>query len=63
VGQLPLKHLSVFTDESILEAYKVMTREKIDLLPAVDRGASDKIVGVLTSEAVARAYEKAKNLR
>jgi Zn-dependent protease/CBS domain-containing protein len=62
VGQMPLKHISVFTDESILEAYKVMTREKIDLVPAVERGASDKVVGVLTSEAVAKAYEKAKNL-
>ena len=63
VGQMPLKHLSVFPDESILEAYKVMTREKIDLLPTVDRKAPDKVVGVLTSEAVASAYEKAKNLR
>ena len=63
VGQMPMKHLSVFTDESILEAYKVMTREKIDLLPVVDRGTPDKVVGVLTSEAVASAYEKAKNLR
>jgi Zn-dependent protease/CBS domain-containing protein len=63
VGQMPLKRLSVFPDESILEAYKVMTREKIDLLPAVAREAPDKVVGVLTSEAVASAYEKAKNLR
>ena len=63
VGHMPLKHLSVFPDESILEAYKVMTREKIDLLPTVDRKAPDKVVGVLTSEAVASAYEKAKNLR
>ena len=63
VGQMPLKCLSVFQDESILEAYKVMTREKIDLLPTVDREAPDKVVGVLTSEAVASAYEKAKNLR
>src|SRR4030042_5181805 len=27
VGQMPLKHLSIFDDESILEAYKVMNRE------------------------------------
>lgn len=63
VGQMPVKHLSVFADESVLEAYKVMTREKIDLLPVVYRGTPDKVVGVLTSEAVASAYEKAKNLR
>jgi Zn-dependent protease/CBS domain-containing protein len=63
VGQMPLKCFSIFQDESILEAYKVMTREKIDLLPVVNREAPDKIAGVLTSESVANAYEKAKNLR
>ncbi|MCW4047706.1 MAG: site-2 protease family protein [Candidatus Bathyarchaeota archaeon] len=63
VGQMPLKCIRVFQDESILEAYKVMNREKTDLLPAVDREAPDKVVGVLTSEGVAKAYEKAKSLR
>jgi Zn-dependent protease/CBS domain-containing protein len=63
VGQMPLKKLSVFQDESILEAYKIMIREKIDLLPVVDRETPTKIVGVLTSESVASAYKKAKNLR
>lgn len=61
VGQMPLKHLSVFDDESILEAYKVMNREKVDLLPVVERKTPDKVVGVLTSESVAQAYEKAKS--
>jgi Zn-dependent protease/CBS domain-containing protein len=63
VGQMPLKCFSAFEDESVLEAYKVMTREKIDLLPVVARESQDKVVGVLTSEGVAKAYEKAKNLR
>jgi CBS domain-containing protein len=63
VGQMPLKKLSVFQDESILEAYKIMTREKIDLIPVVDRETPTKIVGVLTSESVTMAYERAKNLR
>jgi Zn-dependent protease/CBS domain-containing protein len=63
VGQMPLKCFSAFEDESILEAYKAMTREKIDLLPVVTRESTDKVVGVLTSEGVAKAYEKAKNLR
>lgn len=63
VGQLPMKQLSIFPDESILEAYKIMSREKIDLVPVVDREASTKVVGVLTSEGVAYAYEKAKALR
>ncbi len=63
VGQLPMKQVSVFQDESILEAYKIMTREKIDLIPVVDREAPTKVVGVVTSEGVAYAFEKAKALR
>jgi Zn-dependent protease/CBS domain-containing protein len=63
VGQLPVKHVSVFSDESILEAYKIMGREKIDLLPVADREAPGKVFGVVTSEGVAYAYEKAKTLR
>jgi Zn-dependent protease/predicted transcriptional regulator len=62
VGDMPLKKISVHEDESILEAYKIMTREKIDLLPVVDRADPTKILGVLTNEGVASAYEKAKNL-
>ena len=61
VGQMPLKRPLVFEDESILEAYKVMKRERVDLLPVAERKATDKIVGVLTSESIAQAYEKAKS--
>jgi len=63
VEQLPKKQVSIFPDESILEAYKIMTREKIDLVPVVDRETPTKVVGVVTSEGVAYAYEKAKTLR
>jgi Zn-dependent protease/CBS domain-containing protein len=63
VGQMPLKQVSVFEDESVLEAQKIMTREKIDLMPVVDKSQPTKVVGVLTNEGVAGAYEKAKNLR
>jgi Zn-dependent protease/CBS domain-containing protein len=63
VEALEKKQVSIFEDESILEAYKVMTREKLDLLPVVDRAAPTRIIGVVTSEGIAYAYEKAKNLR
>jgi Zn-dependent protease/CBS domain-containing protein len=63
VEQLLIKKISVFSDESIIEAYKIMTREKIDLIPVVERENPSKVVGVLTSEGVAYAYEKAKTLR
>ena len=61
VEQMPLKNISVYEDESILEANKLITQEKIDLIPVVDRESSTKVVGVLTSEAIASAYEKSKN--
>ena len=61
VEQMPLKNISVFEDESILEANKLITREKIDLIPVVDREMPTKIIGVLTSEAISEAYEKSKS--
>ena len=61
VEQIPLKSISTFPDEAVFEAYKLMTREKIDLLPVVDKDVPTRVMGVLTSEAVANAYEKARN--
>jgi CBS domain-containing protein len=60
---LPTNKISVFVDESILEAYKLMTREKVGLIPVVYREEPNKVAGVVTSEGVANAYEKAKALR
>ncbi len=60
---LPAKQVSIFQDESVLEAYKVMTREKVHLVPVVDKDVPTKVVGVLTSEGVAYAQERAKSLR
>ncbi len=61
VEQMPLRNISVYPDESILEANKIMRREKIDLIPVVDREAPTKVVGVITSEAIASAYDTARN--
>jgi Zn-dependent protease len=61
VEQMPLKNISTYPDEAVFEAYKIMTKEKIDLLPVVDKESPTKVVGVLTSEAVAKAYDKARN--
>jgi Zn-dependent protease/CBS domain-containing protein len=63
IGQMPVKKVSIFQDESVLEAQKIMVRERIDVLPVVDKGNPTKVVCVLTTEGVAAAYEKAKNLR
>ncbi len=61
IGQMPLKKISIHDDESILEANKIITREKIDLIPVVQKENPSKLVGVITSEAIANAYEKARN--
>jgi len=61
VEQMPLKSISTDPDQAIFEAYKLMTRQKIDLLPVLDKQIPTKVLGVLTSEAVAAAYEKARN--
>jgi CBS domain-containing protein len=63
IGELPARKILIFPDESILEAYKLMTREKVDLIPVVYREDPNKVAGVVTSESVAQAYEKAKDLR
>jgi Zn-dependent protease/CBS domain-containing protein len=61
VEKMPLKQISVHQDESILEANKIMIKEKMDLVPVVTKEEPLKVVGVLTNQAIANAYEKARN--
>lgn len=63
IAQMPMKQLHVFEDESILEASNLMNREKIDLLPVVDKQEPTKVIGVLTGESIMQANEIAKKLR
>jgi Zn-dependent protease len=63
VETLPVRQVSVFPDESVLEAYKILVREKLDLMPVVNREETSKVIGILTSEGIASAYGKAKKLR
>ncbi len=60
VEKMPLKNISTHPDEAVIEAYKTMTKEKIDLLPVTEKDAPTKVVGVITSEAVAKAYDQAR---
>ncbi len=61
VERMPLRTITVSADDSILEANKIIIREHIDLVPVIDRQNPTKVVGVLTSEALASAYEQARN--
>ena len=60
IMQLPLKKVVANPDESVLEAYKILAREKIHLLPVVEKENPDKIVGVITNDDITYAMEKAK---
>lgn len=63
VEQIPLKKVSVLPSDAVLEAQKVMVRERVSVMPVVDPDDPAKIVCVLTTEGINAAYEKAKNLR
>jgi Zn-dependent protease len=60
LNQFQLKKVYVFWDEPVTEAYKVMQQEKLDLVPVVDRSDATKVIGVLTNEGVALAFQKAR---
>ncbi len=62
LGQLPSKLISIYPDESVLEAYKIMQREKLDLLAVVSREEPSKVIGAVTNEGIAFAYQKARTM-
>lgn len=61
VEQMPLKSIFVSPNDPILEANKIMNKEKIDLIPVIDKAVPSKIVGVVTGECISNLYEEAKN--
>jgi Zn-dependent protease/CBS domain-containing protein len=61
VKDMPRRTITVNPDESILEANKIMMRERVGLIPVVEKDMPSKVVGVLTIDAIANAYEKARN--
>lgn len=61
VEHMPLSKVAVYEDDSILEANKIIATRKFDIIPVVKRGHPTKPVGIITSIAIANAYEQAKN--
>jgi CBS domain-containing protein len=57
---MPLSKISVYEDASILEANKIIIIERIDLIPVVTKEDPTKIVGAVTGEAIANAYDQAR---
>ncbi len=63
IADMPLRKVSVYANESVLEAEKIMVNEKISVLPVLNREDPSKVNCVLTSEGVAAAFERAKRMR
>jgi Zn-dependent protease len=53
VGDLRLKSLSIRPNHSVLDAYKLMVKEKIHLIPVADDNAPCNIMGVITNQSIA----------
>jgi Zn-dependent protease/CBS domain-containing protein len=60
VEQMPQKNITVSPDDPVLEANKILNREKIDLIPVIEKNGKS-IVGVVTSDCMSSLYEEAKN--
>jgi Zn-dependent protease/CBS domain-containing protein len=61
VEQMRLRKITIYDEDSILEANKLITREHIDVIPVVTRAEPEKVIGVLTSAAIAGVYEAVRN--
>jgi Zn-dependent protease/CBS domain-containing protein len=61
ISQLPLRVITVFPNDSILEIYKKMTKENIDMMPVVEQDNPNQVIGVITDKSLSSAYEKAKS--
>jgi Zn-dependent protease/predicted transcriptional regulator len=62
IEQAPFKKVSIQRNESVLEAQKIMTKEKLEILPVVDAETPEKVVCVLTSEGLSAAYNRVKGM-
>jgi Zn-dependent protease/CBS domain-containing protein len=61
IEQMPIAKIVVYEDASILEANKIIITKNIDLIPVVQKENPTKLVGVITSQAIANAYAKVKS--
>ncbi|HSV49247.1 MAG TPA: site-2 protease family protein [Candidatus Acidoferrales bacterium] len=61
IEEMPIAKISVYEDASILEANKIIITQNINLIPVVQKENPTKLVGIITSQAIANAYEQAKN--
>ncbi|MFX0050363.1 MAG: site-2 protease family protein [Candidatus Hodarchaeota archaeon] len=53
VGDLRIKSLSLRPDHSVFDAYKLMAKEKAQLIPVADSNTPCNIIGVITNQSIA----------
>ena len=52
IGDLEIKPLSIKSENSVFDAYKVMIHEKIRLIPVVNADAPCNLMGVITNQSI-----------
>jgi CBS domain-containing protein len=62
VGDLQIKPLSITTDKSVLDAYKVMIKEKTRLIPVIHAEAPCNVMGVITNQSIAYSLGLNRNI-
>jgi Zn-dependent protease/CBS domain-containing protein len=57
VGDLQIKPLSIMPESSVLDAYKVMIKERTRLIPVIDTEVPCNLKGVITNQSIAYSLE------
>ncbi|MHA2248154.1 MAG: site-2 protease family protein [Candidatus Hodarchaeales archaeon] len=63
VADLMIKPLFILPDRSVIEAYKLMAKEKTRLIPVLDTNTPCSILGVITSQSIAYGIALAQSLK
>ena len=63
VADVMAKTVSILPDRSVFDAYKIMAKEKTQLLPVINNNAPCNIMGVITSQSIAYGLAIAQNFK
>ncbi|MFX1507903.1 MAG: site-2 protease family protein [Promethearchaeota archaeon] len=63
VADLMVKTISILPNWSVFDAYKIMAKEKTQILPVIDNTAPCNIMGVITSQSIAYGLAIAQNFK
>ncbi|MFW9904441.1 MAG: site-2 protease family protein [Candidatus Thorarchaeota archaeon] len=63
VADLMAKTVSILPERSVFDAYKLMAKEKVQLIPVIDNNAPCNVMGVITSQSIAYGLAIAQNFK